>query len=81
MFVWEAFAVLSDDRPLGFAAPGRIPWSAMDRFARRHDIEGPDFDDFVVLIRALDSAWIEEMRRRSKEDAERRGGRHGGPTA
>lgn len=50
---------------MAMSAIGPIPWTALDAWARRHGITGEAFEDFVLLIAALDSAWrahIEEGR-------------------
>lgn len=56
--MWHAFAVLSTDRPSGWSL-GPIPWSAIDRYARRHGIDGPDhFAWFETLIMAMDREFM-----------------------
>jgi hypothetical protein len=42
----------------GVLIPGRIPWTALDRWARRHDIGGFDFDFLVRAIAAMDAVLI-----------------------
>lgn len=62
-FVWDAFWNLSTDRPVGFAT-GPIPWSAVDRYAGRHRLEGADsFQRFLDLIRSMDGAYLEHLER------------------
>lgn len=66
-FVWGAFHDLRDDRALGFGSVGAIPWSAMDRYARRHGPEDSDeFTRFAALLRAMDAVWLAWMREKMK---------------
>jgi hypothetical protein len=56
--IFTAFWKLDSDRPIGMVA-GRIPWSSIDRYARRFDITNDeDFHRFEYLIREMDDAWI-----------------------
>jgi hypothetical protein len=57
-FIWRAFWEMSTDRDFGMAE-GPIPWSVMDRYALRHEIEDDEFDRFVLMIKSLDSVYIE----------------------
>lgn len=46
--------------------PGRIPFGAIDRYARRYGIEGEAFDRLVTLIDPMDReylAWEAEQTR------------------
>lgn len=61
MFEWEAFGALSTDRPVGLDR-GAIPWSSIDRFARRYAIDDDAFDRFARLIRAMDAAYLAYFR-------------------
>lgn len=46
---------------------GPIPWTAIDRYAARHDIQGADeFERFVRLIRALDQVYMKHVAEKSK---------------
>lgn len=42
------------DRP----HPRRIPFTAVDAFARRYAIAGEGFDTFRRLVEAMDAAWL-----------------------
>jgi len=35
-----------------------IPWSSIDRYARRHSIQGEDFDSLVQMVRAADNEFL-----------------------
>jgi hypothetical protein len=62
-FVWDAFWNLTTDRPVGFAT-GPIPWTAVDRYAARHRIDGADaFERFLAVIRAMDGAYLDHLER------------------
>lgn len=60
----DAFAELGSCRPMAMAAIGPIPWTALDTYARRHDIAGEVFETFVLLIAALDAAWLAHIEER-----------------
>lgn len=72
-FYSEAFADLSTDRPLGaMGGAGPIPWSAIDRYAARHEIDDPDdFDRLRRMIRAQDRAYLDHV----AEEAKRKSGK------
>lgn len=77
-FVWDAFWHLSADRPVGFAT-GPIPWTAIDRYASRHRLDGADdFQRFADLIRAMDGTYLEHLER-EREKARKDQPTHGQP--
>jgi len=63
-WVFEAFLALMGDRPVGFGvAP--IPFSAIAGYARLYGLDDPDdFEPFIALIQAMDTAWMETVRAR-----------------
>jgi hypothetical protein len=65
-FEWLAFSELSSDRQIGWVV-GPIGWTAIDAYAVRHGIEGPDeFERFRFIIRKMDAAFMAWNRK--KED-------------
>jgi len=75
-FVWDAFWNLTTDRQVGFAT-GPIPWTAIDRYADRHQLHAVDsFERFHALIRAMDSTYLEH-RERELENARKEKPPHG----
>ena len=54
----EAFWELSSCRELGFGVVGPIPWSAIDMFAKREQLEEEDFEDLAVVLRAMDEEFL-----------------------
>lgn len=70
-FAWRAFHDLQFDRQFG-AMGGvlPIPFSAIDRYAKRFGIEGEAFDLFLAQIRSLDGVWVEAANKR--DDAEKK---------
>lgn len=61
--VWQAFQRLQGDRPwhgggFGPAAPGGIPFTAVDRYARRHGFDGDDFAWLDTLLSEMDAEYI-----------------------
>src|SRR5438874_1197361 len=67
-FAMQAFQDLKYDRQFG-AMGGVLPLSfgALDAYARRYGIEGEAFDRFVILVRALDSVWVEATNKRDDD--------------
>jgi hypothetical protein len=66
--VFQAFRQLDADRAsipegLGLSVPGRIPFSAVDRWARRYDVAGFAFDVLLRLIDDMDSAYLAHVRK------------------
>ena len=62
-FFYNAFGQLSTCRPVGMGL-GSIPWTAIDRYAERNDVE--DFDEFLYMVRKMDDAYIEYHLEKSK---------------
>lgn len=55
MFTWQSFWELSSDRH----EIGPIPWSSIDRYARRWGIDTPEeFDIFNHYIRIMDNTFL-----------------------
>ena len=61
--MWVAFWELSTCRAYGMAV-GPIPWTAIDAYARRHDIAGEDYDDLVYFVRAMDGEYLERQNKK-----------------
>lgn len=58
-FYWDAFTTLGTDRSVGMAE-GPIPFSAVDRYARRYGIDDiDDFDVFLRIMRGLDAEYLQ----------------------
>lgn len=53
VFFWKAFRELNSCR-----GEGSIPWTAIDQYARRYDVQGYLFEELVVLVGALDDAML-----------------------
>lgn len=70
-FYSDAFSELDTDRQFGaLGGAGRIPWSAIDRYAARHEIDDPDdFDRLRRMIRAQDRAYLDHMAEEAKARA------------
>lgn len=61
--VWRGFIALCSDRP----PDGRIPFTAIDRYAARYGIDDPDeFERFHTLLVAMDQAFVERRRQQEK---------------
>jgi hypothetical protein len=62
-WLWRAWADLDGERPMiqagmGGAVPGRIPWSALDRWARRYGVTGFDFDLLTRAVSVMDTVLL-----------------------
>lgn len=69
-WVREAYSHLATTRPPSMAGVLPIPWTAIDRYAERADINGQDdFEDFVSYIRSMDQTFLDfhEKKRKSEE--------------
>lgn len=63
---YTAFLELSTCRAIGMAA-GPIPWTAMEAYADKLGLVEDDFERFTVLVRALDSEYLEYQAKKAKE--------------
>jgi hypothetical protein len=64
---YEAFLELDTCRTVGMSA-GRIPWTAIDRYAERHGFTGDGFDYLLHMIRAMDDAFLKYSRDKAAKD-------------
>lgn len=66
----DAFWDLSSDRPLGaMGGAGRIPFTAIDRWARRFGVDDPDaFDRLMTFVGALDATFLKLAAERDPPD-------------
>lgn len=78
--IWSAFWMLHGDRPMvtqGFGSPmgatiiesmpGRIPFSAIDCYARRFGIAGEAFDRLLLLVSEIDREYLNAAAERTRE--------------
>ena len=63
LFYWNAYWVLSTDRPPG-GGVSSIPFLAVDRYAARYNVTGADFDDLLEVVLAMDSIFVTEHSKR-----------------
>lgn len=59
---WDAFFDLNSCRTHGMGTITEIPWSAIDAYARRYEIEGFLFDRLVAYISAMDASYLKFLR-------------------
>ena len=62
---WKAFQDLSSDRDVGMGV-GPIPWSAMSTWGARNHIWGDDFERLVMVLRGMDSIYMDKQGKKSK---------------
>ncbi len=56
-FWYNAFLDLSTDRPCGFGE-GPIPWSSIERYADRWELDEDDREELHQHMRAMDKAYL-----------------------
>ena len=57
-FLWDAFWELTTERPMGFGAEGRIPYTAIRLFAHDHSLAGDAAGWFRTVIREMDAEYL-----------------------
>lgn len=67
-WLMAAWRDLINDRTIVVGYTGPISFVAIDAWARRNGISDPEeFNEFAAVIRAIDAAYLDEMRERSKD--------------
>lgn len=66
---YDAFTDLSSTRPVGMGV-GHIPWTAIDRWAVRNEVDGEDFDDLVYMMREMDAEFFDLQDKKAKRQAD-----------
>jgi len=64
-FYIEAFWRLHTCRPQAMSGSAHIPWTAIDRYAERHDMSPTQFYRFVHYIEMMDDAFREYVKSKS----------------
>lgn len=57
-FYLDAFRSLRSDRPIGMGV-GPIPWSSIERYATRHNLDNDELDTLETHIRGMETALDE----------------------
>lgn len=64
---WRAFFDLTHDRPRdGMGGVSFIPFTAIDRWAARHEIDGGEFEHLRQLLHEMDAEYLTVMTERAK---------------
>lgn len=74
-FYWVAFQDLNSVRTAGFSI-GPIPWTAVDRYAHRHELSNEEFDLLWAIISHVDNTYLgllNEKANPKKDEFETRG--------
>lgn len=74
---YRAFWECSTDRTVGMAE-GPIPWTAINQWAIRYGFHHDEFDRLVLLLKAMDSAYIEERAKQHAKQTKKGKGKIGG---
>jgi len=70
VFYYEAFLTLSSCRQVSMSEY-RIPWTAANEYGKRYEMLPFEFEDFWVLLSAMDAVYIKH---RNKESEKRQQG-------
>ena len=54
----RAYDDLSTEKPLGFGAEGRVPWSSIIAYAQFNRLDRVSTRLLVTIVRALDSVYM-----------------------
>lgn len=65
----HAFLELDSERDFGMGM-GPIPWSSMNAYAQLQGLTGESYEDFMYLIRELDTAYIRHMSKKGATNSE-----------
>lgn len=65
---YAGFMDLTTDRSIGYGE-GPIPWSSVERYCDRHDIDDEQREDFHYHVRRLDNAYLEHRAKQSKVES------------
>lgn len=80
--LWEAFQRLTSERQVsGWGPPGRVPWTAIDRYAARFGWGGDQYLYFLEIMEQLDRAYLDYQAERfeaEKREQELARGKPGG---
>lgn len=68
-FTYDAFQRLNTERPVGMG-PGPIPWSAIDRFAFRYELDEDEQSDLEFLIGKMDETYLKHMQKKMEAKQE-----------
>lgn len=49
---------------------GPIPWTAVDRYAKRYGYSGEDFESLLAMIEAMDEAFLAHLKKTSGKEGE-----------
>lgn len=67
---YDAFGELSTCRPVDTfsGSIGRIPWTAMNEYTKRHEFFDQDFERFIFYINVLDQKLIQLVKDTKPKD-------------
>lgn len=76
-YLYQAWQTLRDDRHYGsMGGLGRIYFTAIERYAERHEIDGSAFDDFLLFVRVIDDEYVAVVNEKMKSEQNKRDGNH-----
>ena len=69
-FYYQAFVYLDTCRAIGMG-PGRIPWTAMNEYAREQDLDQETRERLFYLIKSMDDAYLDHMDKKRTRDRDK----------
>jgi hypothetical protein len=66
-WTYSAFGKLTTCRQIGMGI-GPIPWTAINEFCVKHQLNSDDQDDFEYLIEQMDDAYVQHMNKKAERD-------------
>lgn len=70
----KAFDDLKTERSIGMGL-GAIPWSKIVQYGDRVGLDGPNTDNFVIIIKAMDTAYLTWHQKESDKKSNRNKGK------
>ena len=69
MFYFQSFLELHSSRIMD----GQIPWTAVNDYGQRYNLDELEFEDFRYMIREIDDEWRDiQVEKRKAEEARNR---------
>lgn len=63
-FYFAAFLELSSCRQIGYA-PGPIPWTAVQEYARTHGLDEEQCEDMHIFVQEMDTVYVSHMSKKA----------------
>jgi hypothetical protein len=64
---YHAFEDLNSERQIGFGSIGRIPWSAIEAWADRHELPDDLREELHFVLRKMDKVFVDHCNEQNKK--------------